>query len=317
MEKLTVIEREGPRGKYNVVAYEQIADFYERGILKIVLPIADENRRERRTKSIDATIRRTLERKLKTASEETEEYYKYEHMSDDIPNAIEYFISTDFDDPITGDIGQFVIELNTNEIVPYHWDTNKRMVTQDKIFIDGERVDVDIPSGKMIMGYYSTFEVFEDKAEIEDGDYFGSEIEKKKFFEYYAQKNAAVFYQGYFNLYQDEKKENEYIFAQEGYIIDTVGEMPWKKVSDIENDKMTIFCDFDAFLKEAKEKNLDISHIIESNGNDVDIIDVEPGRYRFSIWDKGKHVKQTADEEPDEKMRETLYSYYGGITKID
>lgn len=312
MEKLTIVKKMGMNKMLDVVSIQQILDFFNRGLLKVVVPIEDKREREFNTKHITDSFKRQIERKIERSKEEKNDWDKYEHVSDDIPNVIDYIINNDYTDPVSGEIGKFVLELDTNEIVPYHWNTDEKLLKQERIFEEGETVEIDIPSGKMVFGYYSTFVVFEESDEI-SGDYFGSEIEKKSFFDYYSEKNAVIFYRGGWDLYKDNKTDN-YIFGSEGYIIETEDEMPYEMVSRISHDKMSIFCDLDSFLKEAKEKNINITGIIDSE--EVDIIDVEPGRYKFTLWNKYKSTKQNAQQEPEEKYRETLYTLYGTIEKI-
>lgn len=242
----------------------------------------------------------------------------------------------EFKDPMNGTFGWWVYyNSNTNSIELRHYDTKEKAVETEAIFPEEKfEVEIDIPSGKMVFGYYDVFQVWQDRdlQREHNASYFDSDLETKNFFDLYSGKfNIAPFYTGYFDLYRKGKKRTK---LEEISFISTMCREPkdLNKLSSIEHDKMTCFCDLEEMLEASSKKqtnldggdceiDFDRETIIKaskekSDYKRLDIIDVKPGRYRITLLRSEQEVYPDDVPKGEEEDYDCDYTYYGGIELI-
>jgi len=237
---------------------------------------------------------------------------------------------------MTGDYNNSLyLNIETNVLALYHYKTKEKMVTQPTVFPNNEKfIDIDVPSGKLVFGYYNVFEVFQNRDEQSEhnADYFDSEQEKKNFLDLYQSKNIAMWYDGGFRICKEEN-------ANEGNFrfVDECNASYGETVGEIEHDKCTCLVDLDTLLANVEGTN----HTFENNyykevpftkdtmtkesktNNSykaLQIIDVPKGKYRVSIVDYKDRTEVYEEGTPADMIgySDNLdYTLYGGIELIE
>lgn len=243
-----------------------------------------------------------------------------------------------FKDPISGyNHGWTYLNPKTNTITIHKFDTKEKLVSQPLIENDTEdTIEIDVPSGQLVFGYYSVFEIFKNRDEQLNNyaDYFDSEQGRKNFNDLYESKNVAMWYDGNFEIHQKVKDKNDKLIFSK----DNNTELD-NKISQIEHDKCSCFVDLEILLNKVKEnksngikntfKNTKYDeveftreNIIKESKQDnifkaLDIIEVPKGRYRITILKKD--VRCYSDDCPED-MKEygdyLNYTIIGGMELI-
>lgn len=330
---------------YEYVTPQDIKDLFDSGKLTFDIPKYD--RYPSKYDNFIENFIQSIDRDIKFANkDDAREIRKRISVADDFePSNNEMLWLSDmvtYKDPVTGnDFGWVYFNYKTNTVSIHHYDTKEKFITQAVLSEEETNiVEIDIPSGKLVFGYYSMFEPFEDQdardAEYDDRyvDYFDSEHGRRNFNKFYQEKNIAMFYQGYFTISQNVKGMNDSLTFVENYN----DEYP-NPLSRIEHDKASSFMCLDTLLSRVeKDKNNGIEHtfqnsrykdtpltkenlIEEANQDNIfkqlDIIEVPKGRYRITLFKKGvNHIKPNCPEEMKEYGENLDYTTVGNMELI-
>lgn len=244
----------------------------------------------------------------------------------------------EYREPMVGGHGWWTYyNHDTKSIELRHYETKEKLVESPEVFPSGKfEVEINIPSGKMVFGYYDVFQVWQDRdlQRENNASYFDSDLETKNFLELYSQQmNIVPFYRGYFDLYKKKGARSKGL--KEIQMVEPCNGDPegMTKLSSIEHDKMTCFCDLEEMLAKAatKKENLDGGDcpigfdretIIEASKEDsdykrLDIIDVKKGRYKITLYRQPTKVfAEGTSEEMKEYTDYLEYTSWGSIEYI-
>lgn len=358
------INNEG-KHTYNYITLQDIADSIKNGTITFDLPFYEEQEHtdeDGDTYSYIADYKESfverLERHIKYYNEEIEkaeseddikyhasslrcsigsldkddEKFKEEGLN---PESMVWIRETPtFKDYMTGESqGWAYLNIDTNTIALYRFDTKKKLVTQPKVFPNGKKITIDVPSGKLVFGYYDVFEPFQDRDEQREvrADYFDSERGKKEFFNLYQEKNIAMWYDGYFSINTNPNDEYDFRF------VESCNEDYGTVVAKIEHDKCTCLVDMDTLLAQTKgteytfgnsdykdvpftEEEIIAESKVKSDYKALQIIDVPKGKYEITLVDYSDRIEVYEDDCPEDMKgyNDCLdYTLYGGMKLIE
>jgi hypothetical protein len=292
-----------------------------------------ESRIERMSKKSKEEQERLIHRVRIDSDALDEDIQAFEKKGIDGKDMIWIDVSTMYQDVVTGDTqGWLYLNIKTNSIALYHFDTKEKYVTQDRVFPNGKKITIDVPSGKLVFGYYDVFEPFDKEADWEIADeYFDSEQGKKRFFDYHQKNNIAMWYDGGFSINTHSDDEYDFRFA------DSCNDDYGTKIADIEHDKCTCLVDLDTLLAKTKgtdftftnydgdelpftKKNMMKESKVKSDYKGLQVIDVPKGKYEITIVDYKDRTEVYEDDCPEDMIGYgdyLRYTLYGGMKLIE
>lgn len=270
------------------MTWAEISANIDNGSIKIILPKGDDGRN---LNYYEEAIKRLAKNKADRYKKDPDNSFFRVILE---PNEPESLI--DYKEYVTGKYGYSLCLTYNKTIEVFYLNRSLKYVPLKELpkipYQDTLDVEINIPSGKLIIGSYELFDnLYEEEITREDGgkyDWFDSMQGKKNFMDFYAEKNVIFWYKGAEDLFKIEP--GKYLMARISSENDDYKKfITCEKHYSISTEKSMFFGDWEQVKKIADEKEFDLTSFKYSDGtkekyiSDLFLIDIKPGKYKFSF----------------------------------